>query len=457
MAISRWPKIPLRQLCHRIGDGLHGTPQYDNSSIYFINGNNLKNGKIEITENTKSVAASEHERNFIALDENSLLLSINGTLGSMAFYNGENIILGKSAAYLNFKSGINRFYYYYFQLKDIQQYFYNVATGSTIKNLSLKSLQDFEVPVPEEIEWKKIVKVLSDLDSKISLNNRINAELEAMAKTIYDYWFVQFDFPISAAQAASMGKPDKKGKPYKASGGKMVWSEELKREIPEGWEVKKVGDFLYTSLGGTPSTKEPKYWEGGTIPWLNSGEIANFPITDSELKITEKAVKSSATELLPKGSVMLSITRHLRPSILGIDACANQSVVGIKEMGDIKCYFLYPYLQNEIPRLMTLRSGAQQPHINKETVEDSFILIPNETSGILKSYNKQVGNLYDLILNNAFQNQKLTELRDWLLPMLMNGQIKIKDAEHLSSEALTKDEELAMAAEPEVSYSKKKK
>jgi type I restriction enzyme S subunit len=122
---------------------------------------------------------------------------------------------------------------------------------------------------------------------------------------------------------------------------------------------------------------------------------------------------------------MLSITRHLRPSILGIDACANQSVVGIYEKGGIKSYFLYPYLQNEIPRLMAMRSGAQQPHINKEVVDKSLILTPPDSSGILNSYNKEVGSLYDLIINNAFQNQKLTELRDWLLPMLMNGQVKV--------------------------------
>src|SRR5690606_27042013 len=100
----------------------------------------------------------------------------------------------------NFKSDINKFYYYYFQLPGVQKYFYDVATGSTIKNLSLKSLQDFEVPVPSKSEYRKIAAVLSALDDKIELNNTINAELEAMAKTLYDYCFVQFDFPFDFAQ-----------------------------------------------------------------------------------------------------------------------------------------------------------------------------------------------------------------------------------------------------------------
>jgi type I restriction enzyme S subunit len=117
MANNKWNKIPLKKLCSRIGDGLHGTPDYvSDSEIYFINGNNLKNGRIEITSDTKKVTASELSNNFIPLNENSLLLSINGTLGSMAFYNGEKIMLGKSAAYLNFNSSINQFYYYYFHI-----------------------------------------------------------------------------------------------------------------------------------------------------------------------------------------------------------------------------------------------------------------------------------------------------------------------------------------------------
>jgi type I restriction enzyme S subunit len=421
--MSDWNYERLSKLCFRIGDGLHGTPSYvEDSGIYFINGNNLKNGWIEITNNTKCVSQEELKNNFIELNENSLLLSINGTLGSMAFYRNEKVMLGKSSAYLNFKSPINKFYYYYFQLPFVQEYFFNVATGSTIKNLSLKSIQDFEVPVPEFNVWNSIASVLSALDSKIEINNRINAELEAMAKTLYDYWFVQFDFPIYNQDGTLSGAEG-----YKTTGGTLVWNEELKREIPEGWEVKKIGKILKTSLGGTPSTKVKEYWENGRISWLNSGEIANFPIIDSESKITEAAIKNSATDLLPKGSVMLSITRHLRPSILGIDACANQSVIGILEKDNIKCYFLYPYLQNEIPRLMEMRSGAQQPHINKEIVDESFILLPNNETEILKKYNAQVGHFYELIINNAFQNQKLTELRDWLLPMLMNGQVKVSE------------------------------
>lgn len=343
-------------------------------------------------------------------NEESILLPRKGTLSNIQYIN-KPFWTVDTIYYTIVNTKLSNAYYLYNYLKLLDLSWLNSGTG--VPSMTFDAYYDLEVFLPELSVQHKIASVLSSLDSKIELNNRINAELEAMAKTLYDYWFVQFDFP------------NEEGKPYKTSGGAMVWNEELKREVPEGWEVKKVGKILNTSLGGTPSTKVREFWDNGNISWLNSGEIANFPIIDSELKITEEAIRKSATDLLPKGSVLLSITRHLRPSILGIDACANQSVIGIKEKGDIKCYFLYPYLQNEIPRLMEMRTGAQQPHINKEIVDESLILLPNDKSIILKLYNKNVGYIYESIINNAFQNQKLSDLRNWLLPMLMNGQVKV--------------------------------
>jgi type I restriction enzyme S subunit len=322
---------------------------------------------------------------------------------------------GSSADVLTFKvkDGYEPKFIYYSLLRD--DFFTHAMKGSKGTKMprgDKSQILDFLIPDLSLDIQQKITSVLSALDSKIELNNRINNELEVMVKTLYDYWFVQFDFPNG------------KGQPYKTSGGKMVYDEGLGKEVPAGWEVFKIRDILKTSLGGTPSTSNKEFWENGTINWLNSGEIANFPIIDSELKITESAIKGSATELLPRGTTMLSITRHLRPSILAIDACANQSVVGIKETSRIKYYFLYPYLVNEIPRLMSLRSGAQQPHINKETVDDSLILIPDEGSDLLEKYYSKVST-YELIMNNSIENKKLLELRDWLLPMLMNGQVKV--------------------------------
>lgn len=393
------------------------THKFDRPKLNFLNTSDVENGKIininylPINE-LKGQAKKTIKKNDILFSE---IRPKNRRYAYVDIDDTEDFVVSTKLMVLrNVNPEVDNKYFYYFLTNDhmlsILQDRAENRIGS-FPQITFDLLSEYSLRVPQLTEQKKISKILSDLDSKIELNSRINAELEAMAKTIYDYWFVQFDFP------------HENGKPYKSSGGKMVWNDEMKREIPEGWEVKKIGKILKTSLGGTPSTKIKEYWVNGKISWLNSGEIANFPIIDSELKITDAAIKNSATKLLPKGSVMLSITRHLRPSILGIDACANQSVVGILEKGDIKCNFIYPYLQNEIPRLMEMRSGAQQPHINKEIVDESFILLPNAETELLKKYNAQVNHVYELIINKAFQNQKLLELRDWLLPMLMNGQV----------------------------------
>lgn len=307
----------------------------------------------------------------------------------------------------------SKYLYYSLTNKIITEYLNIIAANNVTSYPSLNPSDIgnlvFEIPI-RKTDQQKIAKVLSDLDAKIELNNKINTELEAMAKTLYDYWFVQFDFP------------DANGNPYKTSGAKMFWNEDLKREIPEGWEVKELDQILNTDLGGTPSTKIAKFWEGN-IPWLNSGEIANFPIVESEAHVTHEAISNSATTLMPAGTCVLSITRHLRPSILAIDACANQSVVGIFESKKFKSSFIYPYLKNEIPRLMTLRSGAQQPHINKGTLDESLIIEPSQL--ILDEYYKKAHPIYKKIINNSFQNKELASLRDWLLPMLMNGQVTV--------------------------------
>jgi type I restriction enzyme S subunit len=439
MASKNWHKIPLKKLCSRIGDGIHGTPNYvDNGDVYFINGNNLKNGRIEITKDTKTVTEAELKNSFIPLNENSLLLSINGTLGSMAFFNNEKVMLGKSAAYLNFNSNINRFYYYYFQLKGIQNYFYDVATGSTIKNLSLKSIQDFEVPIPEEFEWKGIVKTLSSIDTKIELNNRINRELEAMAKTLYDYWFVQFDFP------------NEQGKPYKSSGGKMVYNSELKREIPEGWENGTLGDISDLVRGVTYDASDIKEENDyDVIPILRATNISGNVIDLDNMVFVPKQ-NVSANQVLNKFDILITMSSGSKDHIgkngffyfdkeVAFGAFCAKIVAKDKYR-----FYVYSYTQSDF-MFSTIKNeclGTNINNLNGSLVKGFKIVIP--PVDLVEKFNNEVLSIYEMIGNNHKQNQRLSELRDWLLPMLMNGQVTVNEAE----------EKLSMAAEPSGEYKK---
>lgn len=411
----------LDNLCLNITDGEHASVQNDEYGNYFLLSNkNIINGQIVITKNERKISKETFNKinKRTKLEKGDLVISTVGILGKLAIINDDflNYDFQRSVGMIKCdENKINTQYLYHYLNTDFVQLRLNhLSKGAVQKCLFISDLKKLEIDFPSISYQQKIAKVLSDLDAKIELNNKINAELEEMAKTLYDYWFVQFDFP------------DANGKPYKSSGGKMVWNEELKREIPEGWEVNKIKKILKTELGGTPSTAIAEFWNGN-IPWLNSGEIANFPIISSEASISKKAIENSATSLMPKGTIVLSITRHIRPSILAIDACANQSVVGIYQSDKIKSSFLYPFIQNEVPRYMTLRTGAQQPHINKQTIDSTLIVIPNEK--VLKKYYERADVIYDKIINNAFQNQELALLRYWLLPMLMNGQVSVGEAE----------------------------
>jgi len=307
-------------------------------------------------------------------------------------------------------------------------YFINSVTHSQVKgqlvgaiqkHFNIGSAKELVFPDIDRFSQSKIAAVLSALDAKIECNNRINAELEAMAKTLYDYWFVQFDFPFDFAS----GKPAQNGKPYKSSGGKMVYNPTLKREIPAGWKDSTIGETFKTHLGGTPSREKKKYWIPGEVNWLSSGENPSTFVVEPNEKISQLGLHNSAAKLLPQGTVILSIVRHIRASILGIEAATNQSVVGVLETDKIKHCYIYPYLVREIPRLMTLRTGAQQPHINKSVLDVSLLVLPDEAT--LEVYTNLAAPLFLQIKNYHQQNQHLTQLRDWLLPMLMNGQITV--------------------------------
>ncbi|MEI4321869.1 restriction endonuclease subunit S [Streptococcus suis] len=413
--MSEWKHEELRKVSKKIGDGLHGTPKYrTGTNYYFINGNNLKNGKIDISENTKEVDISEVQKYYIDLDDYSLLMGINGTIGNLAFYRGESILLGKSSAYIAFDSDINKFYYYYFQLKGIKKYFYEVATGSTIKNLSLKSLQTMRVPVPSKSEYKNIVNVLERLDQKIALNNQINEELEAMAKTLYDYWFVQFDFP------------DENGKPYKSSGGKMVYNDQLKREIPEGWGVKQLGEIETNIVTGkTPSRSIPENF-GGDIPFITIGDIrGNTFIYSSAETLSDLGVDGQRKKFLPPNSLCVSCIATIGE--IGFTTQLSQTNQQINSIifNDVNhMHFLYFTLKLFFESSKT-KTGNTFANMSKD--DFSNILITYPESSIIKNYYEKVKSMFDKIKCLQLQNQELIQLRDWLLPMLMNGQVRVED------------------------------
>jgi type I restriction enzyme S subunit len=185
-----WEEKKLGEIAGKIGDGLHGTPTYsEDSDIYFINGNNLTNGKIEISEKTKKVDYAISTKNDKGLNKNTILISLNGTIGNIAKYNNEKVMLGKSVGYYNFKGNAD-FYYHLLKTETVQNFFVSELTGSTIKNLSLKTLRETIVPLPCLAEQQKIANFASSIDIKIESTNQQINQTQSFKKGLLQQMFV---------------------------------------------------------------------------------------------------------------------------------------------------------------------------------------------------------------------------------------------------------------------------
>ncbi|AMC11927.1 hypothetical protein Lupro_11905 [Lutibacter profundi] len=190
---GEWDIKTLDQITTRIGDGIHSTPEYnDNGNYYFINGNNLVDGKIEIFETTKKVEESEAIKHNRELSDRTILLSINGTIGNLAFYTNEKVMLGKSAAYLNIRNEVDKeFIYNSLKISKTQNFFFSELTGSTIKNLSLKTIRETKIPIPTPAEQTRIATFLSAVDKRINLLQKKKAQLEQYKKGVMHKLFSQ--------------------------------------------------------------------------------------------------------------------------------------------------------------------------------------------------------------------------------------------------------------------------
>ena len=291
------------------------------------------------------------------------------------------------------------FVYYFFEYikKEIQK----SASGSIQDNINIDYLSKMRIKVPEKDYQDKIVEVLSSIDKKILLNNQINQELEDMAKTLYDYWFVQFDFP------------DQNGKPYKSSGGKMVYNPELKREIPEGWGVEKLGDItICHDSKRVPLSSNDRELVKGEIPYYGATGIMDY--------VNDYIFDGDYVLMAEDGSVMTEKGTPILQRISGKNWVNNHAHV-LEPIKNHSCKLLMMLLKDV--SVMKIKTGSIQMKINQENMNK--IVVPAIPLELLFEINQKLEVIDKQQLNLIEENKQLTQLRDWLLPMLMNGQVKV--------------------------------
>lgn len=398
-------------------------PDFYDGNIIWITPKDLSNDKVKyISKSDRYITKSGYEScSTSILPIGSILLSSRAPIGLLAIAKKELCTnQGFKNLIVNQKYIDNEYLYYW--LKTKIDYISSLGTGTTFKEVSKSVIEDLEIILPENtLIQQKIAKVLSDLDAKIELNNKINAELEAMAKTLYDYWFVQFDFP------------DANGKPYKSSGGKMVLNEELKRETPEGWEVLKMKKLANTGSGGTPLSTKKEFYENGNIPWINSGEVNEPFIVKANKFITKDGLNNSSAKLFERGTILMAMYGATagKVSLIDIEASTNQAICGIMPFDEIYKFYIKFGLEDLYKYLISLSTGSARDNLSQDKIKELDFINPNQT--ILKKFDVIVSPMMNKILMNLKENQELASLRDWLLPMLMNGQVSVGDDKILQS------------------------
>lgn len=284
--------------------------------------------------------------------------------------------------------------YVYYYLKTQYEEIRNLSSGVR-KNLNSNDIKNYPIRLPTSLDIQfSIASVLKSLDNKIEINNRINAELETMAKTLYDYWFVQFDFP------------DANGKPYKTSGGKMVYNPILKRETPEGWIVTTIGEYAEVKKGNLITAKNAN---DGSVKVVAAGVAYSYMHSESNRKENTITISGSGANA--------GYINFWREPIFASDC------ITVRGKTDAETLLILHHLKFIQSHIISQASGSAQPHVYPSDIKILNYVVPSKS--VIASFEKVIIPGNSKIANNVIQNQTLTKLRDWLLPMLINGQIKI--------------------------------
>lgn len=401
--------VKLEELCIPDQIGKYGIPavaeEFSEDKVRYLRitdiddyGNLLENDK-------KSVSAPEIEK--YILKEGDIVFARTGNSTGRTYFheekNGELAFAGFLIKFSLDESKVNPKYLKYFTLsKPYKQWVDNLSNGSTRGNINAKTFADCPIILPPRAQQDYLVRVLSSLEEKIQINNQINQELEAMAKTLYDYWFVQFDFP------------DQNGKPYKSSGGKMVYNPELKREIPKGWGVEKLGDItICHDSKRVPLSSNDRELVKGKIPYYGATGIMDY--------VNDYIFDGDYVLMAEDGSVMTEKGTPILQRISGKNWVNNHAHV-LEPVKNHSCKLLMMLLKDV--SVMKIKTGSIQMKINQENMNK--IVVPAIPLELLFEINQKLEVIDKQQLNLIEENKQLTQLRDWFLPMLMNGQVKVE-------------------------------
>ena len=409
----------LIDCCEFISDGDHLPPPKSDSGVPFITISNITGQNKLSFEDTMFVPESYYN----GLNENKkakkgdILYSVVGSFGKPVYVDFvKQMVFQRHIAILRPKRNVNaRFIYYTMLNPQFYKLVDKLAIGCSQRTVTLDTLRNIEVNLPDKDIQDKMVGILSLIDEKIDINNNVNDNLEQQLMLLYDYWFTQFDFP------------DNDGNPYQTSGGKMVWNDTLKRNIPENWKVQSVISNCLSSIikPGVEIFNTKTYLATADVKGtsISTGTIVDYDGRESRANM-QPSINSVWFAKMKNSIKHLYLNKEMQPiissSILSTGFCGLQC-------NEISFEYIASYVSNayfEIHKDM-LAHGATQEAVNNDDLAGVHIIIPEDT--VLRAYHETTQAIYAQISKNVCENQELVKLRDWLLPMLMNGQAIISD------------------------------
>lgn len=402
-----WEVVKLESVTLKIGDGLHATPKYvEDSEYYFVNGNNLIDGKLTITEKTKCVPKNEYDKHKVNLDIGTVLMSINGTIGNLAYYRGEQVVFGKSASYItpDIINLNNTYLYYYLQTNFIKKFYQNELTGTTIRNLSLKTIRNTPTYLPPLQEQKKIAQILSTVDEKIDL---IQSKIEATQTLKKGLMQVLLTKGIGHTE-------------FKAS--KLG-------EIPLDWDCKEIYKVFQLARGGSPRPIKEFITESlDGYNWVKIGDTKNVQkyIYTTKQRIKREGLKKSL--LVQENDFILSNSMSFgQPYIMKTKGCIHDGWLLLRCTNNkISIDFMYYFLSSDVVKkqFKSKAAGSTVQNLNIKLVATVNILVPpqkeqKKIAEILSTVDEKIEILQ--AKKKAYQAKK-----KGLMQVLLTGKTRVK-------------------------------
>ena len=415
--MSEWKFLTLKEAELEFIDGDRGVNYPKKSELLpegdcvFLNTGNVRQNSFDFSNLDFITKEKDNLLRNGKLQRDDIVLTTRGTVGNVALYSQEvpfsNIRINSGMVIIRVNKNFWNpyFIYLFFQSHFFKKQISRLISGSAQPQLPISILETVSIPQLTLDEQKEIIFNIKSIDHKIQINNQINRELEDMAKTLYDYWFVQFDFP------------DQNGKPYKSSGGKMVYNPELKREIPEGWGVEKLENIANITMGQSP--KGSSYNEAGEGIMFFQGSTDfgwRFPVA--------RQYTTEPSRIAEEDDILLSVRAPVGTlNIADTRCCIGRGLAAINSKVGANSYIFN--VMQDFKKLFDMMNsvGTTFGSITKDDLYSLQLVYP--PTELLIKFDKSVKSFDKEIKNRSRQNQELIQLRDWLLPMLMNGQVKV--------------------------------